>query len=149
MASPCVAGIAALILEANPYLSAAQVKQIIKVTARTDNFTGIIPAGGSTMWGWGKINAYFAVQIAINTVGNEMVDLDIPWNIYPNPSSGKIYFTLITDLPEKAQICDLNGKIIEREIVQGGVDITDLNSGKYYLRLVIDGRVSQQSFIKQ
>ena len=48
MASPMVTGVVALILEANPYLSAQQVKDIIIETAREDANTGVIPMTGST-----------------------------------------------------------------------------------------------------
>ncbi|MFM7726096.1 MAG: S8 family serine peptidase, partial [Flavobacteriales bacterium] len=40
MSSPCVAGIVALLLDANPFLTPAQVKEILMATARTDEFTG-------------------------------------------------------------------------------------------------------------
>ena len=69
MAAPMVTGVVALMLEANPYLSAAQVKEIIMQTARQDNYTGTIPTGGSPQWGAGKINAYAAVQLAVQTLG--------------------------------------------------------------------------------
>ncbi|MFT4662837.1 MAG: minor extracellular serine protease Vpr, partial [Patiriisocius sp.] len=62
MSSPAVAGISALILEANPFLSPAQVKQVIIETAREDSYTGDIDDEGSTSWGHGKINAYLALQ---------------------------------------------------------------------------------------
>lgn len=58
MSSPVVAGVCALMLEANPYLTAFQVKDIIRNTARLDNFTGNIPVEGSPTWGKGKVNAY-------------------------------------------------------------------------------------------
>ena len=51
MASPCVTGIVALMLDANPNLSPAQVKDILKTTARQDSFTGVITAPGHTRWG--------------------------------------------------------------------------------------------------
>ena len=43
MASPMVAGVVALILDANPYLMPQQVKDIIMQTAREDNYTLVIP----------------------------------------------------------------------------------------------------------
>lgn len=58
MATPHVAGIVALMLEANPHLTPAQVKDIIERTAT--NMTGRLP------WeaGMGHINAYAAVAEA-------------------------------------------------------------------------------------
>jgi hypothetical protein len=62
-AAPQVAGIIALMLEANPQLDAAQVKSILQASARTDNFTGAAP---NPMWGYGKVNAYHAVLLAMS-----------------------------------------------------------------------------------
>jgi len=64
MATPHVAGIVALILEANPNLSPAQVKDIIERTAT--NMTG------RTFWeaGAGHINVYEAVAAAAGLGGN-------------------------------------------------------------------------------
>src|SRR3990167_6193908 len=65
MASPCGTGIVALMLDANQFLSSAQVKSFIKSTARLDQHTGVITAPGHTRWGMGKINAYKAVIFPI------------------------------------------------------------------------------------
>ena len=58
MATPHVAGIVALMLEANPHLTAAQVKDIIERTAT--NMTGRLPWEAGT----GHVNAYAAVAEA-------------------------------------------------------------------------------------
>jgi subtilisin family serine protease len=148
MSSPVVAGVCALILEANPYLSAQQVKDIIIETARTDNFTGVIPVNGSTRWGWGKLNAYDAVKLALVTVGTEVMENEIPWTLYPNPVNESIHFTLVEELPKMVKLIDSSGKVIEKPILEGVVYVKDLLPGKYWLSMVINGRVTQQSFIK-
>jgi len=61
MAAPHVAGLAALILEANPKLSPLQVKEIILETAEDKGSEGWDPN-----YGWGEIDAYKAVQAALN-----------------------------------------------------------------------------------
>ena len=77
-AAPVVAGVAALILSANPDLTAGQVKQILKATAAKDldpsldcpvdpNLQGIagdFVAGTSPYFGAGKVDAFRAVQRA-------------------------------------------------------------------------------------
>ena len=148
MSSPVVAGVCALILEANPYLSAQQVKDIIIETARTDNFTGVIPANGSTRWGWGKLNAYDAVKLALITVGTEVMENEIPWTLYPNPVNESIHFTLVEELPKMVKLIDSSGKVIEKPILDGVVYVKELVAGKYWLSMVVNGRVTQQSFIK-
>lgn len=148
MASPAVAGICALILEANPYLSANQVKHIIKVTARVDSYTGVIPVEGSTRWGWGKINAYHAVQLALGTVGTIENEKPISFTVYPNPTEDNIFINSTFNLPTKAQIIDINGKIEDVLINMNSVDVRKFSPGKYILRLENNGRIEQISFIK-
>lgn len=148
MAAPMVTGVIALILEANPYLSAQQVKEIIIQTAREDANTGVIPMTGSTQWGWGKLNAYLAVQLALNTVGTEEVEQEIPWSVYPNPVSSELFFTLVDELPEKVQIIDSMGKTIAKPIQNSHVNVSDLKPGTYWVRMEVNGRIQQQQFIK-
>jgi len=62
MASPAVAGIIALWLQANNQLTHGQIKQIFRDSSIRDNFTGVIPIGGSNTWGWGKINAFRGIK---------------------------------------------------------------------------------------
>ncbi|MDJ1185627.1 S8 family serine peptidase [Roseofilum casamattae] len=74
-ACPIVAGVAALVLSANPDLTAAQVKQIL--ISNTDKITDAEPdpqfgfrkgtydsSGHSEWFGYGKVNAYKAVSAA-------------------------------------------------------------------------------------
>lgn len=148
MASPAVAGICALILEANPYLSPNQVKYIIKVTAREDSFTGDIPSEGSTRWGWGKINAYHAVQLALGTVGTIENDKLVSFSVYPNPVVNQLQINSTFALPVKAQIVDMNGKVEEVFIEINSVNVEALSPGKYIFRIENQGRIEQISFIK-
>ena len=64
MAAPHVAGIIALMLEANPKLTPAQVQKILKTTA-VDRGT----RGFDTTWGAGLVNAHRAVAVALTTRG--------------------------------------------------------------------------------
>ena len=57
-----VSGLVALIMQFNPYLTANQVKELLRAGARTDRFTGKIdPQKGSNTWGWGKTSAKSSV----------------------------------------------------------------------------------------
>jgi subtilisin family serine protease len=147
MSSPVVAGVAALIWEANPFLSPWQIKQIIITTAREDIKTGDIPDNGSYEWGYGKIDAYNAIKLALNTVGTKDIKQTVDWLIYPNPTTEVIN---LKDLPkdvETLQIIDLNGKIILTTNSKTQVDVSNLPKGTYILRLVSDLRVQQQKFV--
>jgi len=149
MSSPMVAGVAALILDANPYLSARQVKEIIMETARQDNITGIIPVEGSTRWGAGRVNAYAAVKLALQTIGLEEPVNDLMWSVFPNPVANELHFTIVEELPKHAEIVNLNGQIIHRSITNGKLNVSDLSPGNYFIRLQIDGKIQQLQFTKQ
>ncbi|MCH8005004.1 MAG: S8 family serine peptidase, partial [Planctomycetes bacterium] len=63
MASPHVAGVVALIRQANPDLSVEQVKQILYDTA-----FDLGAAGEDNSYGWGMVDAFEAVQAALATI---------------------------------------------------------------------------------
>ena len=148
MSGPVVAGACALILEANPWLTAAQVKQLIKETARTDNFTGVIPALGSPLWGMGKLNAYAAIKEALALVEIPENTLDNAWNIYPNPVVESLHFTLVDELPKECTVVDAQGKCITLPIQDEHVLVKHLKPGQYTLQLNINGQLQSASFIK-
>lgn len=66
MASPHVAGTVALMLQADPQLGPAAVRQILQETARTDGFTGSVP---NDNFGSGKIDALAAVLRTLELCG--------------------------------------------------------------------------------
>lgn len=68
MSAPGVAGAAALLLQANPNLTASQVKQRFTQNAFTDAATGTVP---NTRWGYGKLDIYKAVAAEISCVTSE------------------------------------------------------------------------------
>ncbi len=148
MSGPVVAGVCALILEANPWLTAAQVKQLIKETARTDNFTGVIPALGSPLWGMGKLNAYAAVEEALALVDVPENTLENAWNVYPNPVIETLHFTLVDELPKACTVVDAQGKCIVLPIQDERVSVKHLKSGQYTLQISMNGRIQSVSFIK-
>lgn len=92
MSGPAVAGIAALMLEANPSLTPFEVRQTLKATAREDNHTGEIPEGGSPVWGWGKVNAIQAVMAAlgIQSAPELPPSAHADIQVWPNPIQDEI-----------------------------------------------------------
>ncbi|HAC15281.1 MAG TPA: hypothetical protein DCE78_04970, partial [Bacteroidetes bacterium] len=64
MASPHLAGVVALMLQANRTLDYDQVFEILTETGRNDNRTGSLP---NNLYGYGKVNALAAVQAAADT----------------------------------------------------------------------------------
>jgi len=149
MSSPVVAGVVTLIWEANPYLAPWQIKDIIIKTAREDIKTGDLPSEGDYFWGHGKINAYQAVLMALNTVGVNELKTEFNWTLYPNPTQNVIHFKgLNSNEIQNIKIIDLNGKVCGNYTFSESIDITFLPKGIYILRIVINNRVEQQKFVK-
>lgn len=150
MSSPCITGIVALMLDANPNLSPVQVKDILKTTARLDQFTGVITAPGHTRWGMGKVNAYAAVIGALNTVSLEELASDNWLIVYPNPVSEN-EVTLL--LPENESIQDLHvyttdGKSVHVERNGTHLNISTLPSGTYLVRVTAVKGILSTTFVK-
>lgn len=66
MAAPHATGIAALLLQINPGLSPAEIRDILTRTATADAFTGTVP---NNAYGYGRINAYAAVLETLRYTG--------------------------------------------------------------------------------
>ncbi|MDA0309251.1 MAG: S8 family serine peptidase [Bacteroidetes bacterium] len=90
MASPAAAGVAALVLQANPNLSAEQVRNILRETAREDIRTGSLPDSGHVQWGHGKVDAMAAVLKALSISNMELIGTGNSVSVFPNPSQGTV-----------------------------------------------------------
>lgn len=155
MSSPAVSGIVALLLEADKNLTPAQVMNILATTAIQDNFTGTISAAGSPTWGFGKVNAWAALQKVLDpsgvrhNLGNGLGAL-----LYPNPADGRFSLELQSTRRDLLQLTlsDVTGRVVYREQwqVDNGsnlrhYDWRSLGKGLYLLQL---GNGSRQSAIK-
>ncbi|MCF0218369.1 MAG: S8 family serine peptidase [Muribaculaceae bacterium] len=65
MSAPHVAGIVATWLEAYPQLTPELLAEVVMTTSRTDAYAKDIPAEGSSVWGWGKIDAVKGLEKCI------------------------------------------------------------------------------------
>lgn len=59
-ATPFVTGVIALLMEKNPKLTTDEIREILKKSARKDDFTGGVP---NRDWGYGKINPEAAIKM--------------------------------------------------------------------------------------
>lgn len=149
MSSPCVAGMAALLLDANPFLTPAQVKAILMTTARTDEFTGPINAPGDVRWGMGKVDAYAAVQLALQTEGlHTSVVESNKLSIYPNPASSEIFIRVPSkEQPAFVVLTSMSGQQITMPLAMGRVDVSSLASGAYVLRVQTEEGIAQAKLV--
>ncbi|WP_343636015.1 S8 family peptidase [Fluviicola sp.] len=150
MATPCVTGIVSLILDANPNLSSQQVKNIIKTTARLDNYTGAIVAPGDTKWGMGKVNAYAAVKLALNTLAVDEHEKTVSFLLYPNPASNLLHVLNLNELPVAGMsIISLDGKVINPRLEENTIDLSGLTNGMYFLNIQTESENYTLSFVKE
>jgi thermitase len=78
--APIVAGVAALVMSANPSLTATQVQDVLKKSA-----DDLGPAGWDSSYGWGRVNASRAMSLA---VGAQPVDVAPPVVSFISPTNG-------------------------------------------------------------
>lgn len=90
MASPFVSGVVALMLQANPNLTFADVREILIQTARKDDYYN--NSTNQVQWGAGKIDALAAVKMAIDYVGGvEGVVVDGDNSVFITPIGDNMF----------------------------------------------------------
>lgn len=153
MSAPAVTGVVALMLQADPTLIPADIRDIIRATARTDSHTGLIPPDGSTQWGMGKINAYHAVTevLGITAVAeNSMPTL----SMWPVPTISLCYIVPpFQAMGSELAVTDALGRtLFSRKVDRNGVITVDMRtwpSGMYFLRLDKDGQVAVGKLVRE
>lgn len=152
MSSPATAGVVALMLEANPELSAVDVRSILESTAREDSYTGEIPVGGDHVWGYGKVTASQAVIAALtwdSTLGESEVSSEDVF-VYPNPVKDRLWFAGVESEDVSWEVIDMHGRACLSGRSEGlsFIDVSGLNGGLYVVQLVVDGEVKAVKFLK-
>ena len=150
MSSPFTTGVVALLLQANPTLSAQEVKEALIYSATHDEFT---EASGMVRFGHGKVNAYQAIRRVLYNVGtHEFENSDNIFTVFPNPASDELFIsTPNSGNHAEATLYDLNGRIITRTSIQQGVNNINLNNypaGCYILRIANGQYIQTEKIIK-
>jgi len=112
-----VTGILATWLEAKNDLSPAEVRSILQQTSISDSFTGLIPAGGSNTWGFGKIDAWNGIQATMKiSLLQEIQASNANYIIYPNPTTGNLSLLFGTrDSNVQVSVFNLNGQQVYKQ----------------------------------
>ncbi len=148
MASPVVAGIAALYLQKNPNASYAEVKDAILNCADEDAFTGSSLPNNN--WGHGKADAYAAVAgCSTNINENDLNGIEL--SNYPNPFYDQtiIHYDisgLLSVKKAELKVFDVLGHtVITFGLHDKRSDIpvskNNLRSGIYFYSLSVDGKI--------
>lgn len=151
-AAPVVTGAIALMLEATPTLTPAEVKNILKQTAINDINTGNAKQNPSPVWGYGKLDAYEAVKYTLNTTGIKDQNMML-FDIYPNPFSGELSLSLSEQGAGMVMInlYDLQGRAIRsfekqnEQVIR--IETQDLVAGVYFMQVTYNGKSSMQKVI--
>ena len=155
MSSPMVAGIVALMLEKKPNLTQAEAKEIIRITAINDDFTGDVRDNKSPVWGWGKINAHAIMKYLEKVSIDENLNMDL--YVFPNPTTD--FINVIFDNPSasnvKIDILNSLGQIISTPIdkyCESGIQAITINDlklpvGVYFVRMNTNKTSQVKTFI--
>lgn len=146
MASPCVSGIVAMMLQYNPTLTPDSAKSIINITAIKDTFTSVIlPSTGTNLWGHGKINAYRALRHMVGNLSVQNAGIDpMDCILYPNPSKGNFTLSFTGKVQQQltVNVFDLAGKMVVMHVwnVNAGsntrdLNLTQLSTGIYFTKV--------------
>lgn len=148
-AAPLTTGVIALMLQLNPSLSTDQVKEILQNTAREDGFTGTTP---NIHWGYGKLDAYEAINEVQNLVGIASdFDINRSVTIAPNPAKGMVLVKTSRKI-DFIRILNANGQLVyEQPHADHDVEIntTPFESGIYFMRIFHANKVINRKLLKE
>lgn len=146
-ASPVVAGIAALYLQANPNASYADVKQAIISCTKKDQFTGnSLP---DNTWGYGKVDAMLTIAGCNITALEEQASNESSLRIFPNPFSDRTVIELAISNEEEAElvIYDATGRAVKSLRAKGSTSLimqgNELGRGLYFCTLSVNGEITR------
>ena len=138
-ATPCVAGIVALMLQKNPELTPAQICQIleetsVKLTPNKSNITGV-----------GRVDALAAVNTVPAWDGVEEQSLEA--EIFPNPSSGS--FTIACEGLRQVSVYSVDGRPVKAFEISGSrCYIEGLERGVYLVKIRTDKEIVMRKIMK-
>jgi len=150
-ATPHVAGLASLLRAQNPGKTPAQIKTIIENSAEDQVGEPVEDTPGwDQYYGWGRVNAYAALQTTQSVKEHDLNAL----MVYPNPSSGQ--FQVKANLPSGSDaelvISDPMGKILNRKPMNSPVtsfDLSGFEKGVYIITMKCDEGISIKKIILQ
>lgn len=138
-ATPCVAGIVALMLQKNPELTPAEICRIleetsVKLTPTKSNITGV-----------GRVDALAAVNAveAYDGINDQTLEAEV----FPNPSSGS--FTIVCEGLKRVSVYSVDGRLVKNQSAKGSeCMIEGLESGVYLVRIETDKETFVRKIVK-
>lgn len=149
MATPAVTGIIALWLQANPNLTPEDIAEIIRTTAKRDEYTGGADVEWTPKAGYGKIDAYEGLKAAlkladatsINTTTDPALLYAEPVTLSKTDDTWRILFNAAVERAD-ISVSALNGTTAYRHTLtdvrsgdETSLDLTTLAPGVYVVRI--------------
>lgn len=135
LASPVVAGAAALYFDRDSSATYQEIKNAIIDNALADSFTGILPGN---QWGYGKLDVFAILtvpfEVSYAPSGRGISSL----KIYPNPTTGLLTIESEEAPVQSVAVYDLTGRLIRKKgvnVAAGSfvLDCSDLPNGVYFI----------------
>ena len=139
MSSPFVAGVGAVMLQANPNLTVSEVRNIMMETATKDEYTA---KGDPIQWGAGKINALEAVKKVLGLGGVGEIFADENTRLILTQSGDKQYNVFLAGVDEfNATVYNMSGSAVKTVNFagnEGTLDASSLSAGVYVVEVKAD-----------
>lgn len=152
MSAPHVTGIVALLLEANPKLSAAQAEEILETSADIESYMGTMP---NYTYGYGRVNAYSAIIRTLQTSNLNSFNTGAGISFFPNPVEDMLHIELPQLNSAILNIFDMQGRMVlnlsEADLNEGrqSIDLSKIDSGMYVLSFSNGGELFTFRLIKK
>lgn len=137
MATPIAAGIGALWLQAEPTLTPADIRAIIKQTSVVDSYVTSTAADRRVAWGAGKIDALAGIKAAADWAGVSEVKIDQANVVVINGLNGW-EITVPGAASVATRLFDINGRLILNNSAKGDyaeVSAASLAPGIYIMQV--------------
>ena len=139
-ATPCVAGVIALMLNKNPDLMPAEICRILEETSLKLSETK------SNVTGVGRIDALAAIE-RVPDWDKVAETVESHAQVYPNPSSGS--FTVVCEGMKEASVFSIDGRLVMQIPTNGNrCSIEGLSDGVYLLKINTESGTVVRKIVK-
>ena len=148
MSSPVAAGVGAVIMEADPTLTPARLRQIIVETCTKDSY--VTNAAQPARWGAGKINALEAVKKALQSAGINDITVDGQRRLVLESVGDNIWQATLPGMKKiDAGVYSIAGQLTTRVSANEEsvtIDLSGCNPGVYIIN--VNGNLSEKVYVK-